>query len=84
MRFGRKIHATHLHQSGVPVEIIDALQGRTPVSIFAKHYYRPSSDYKVKVLEALEISSYVHVSLFYVATTLASLLSFFLLRLFFL
>ena len=54
MRFGRKIHATHLHQSGVPVEIIDDLQGRTPVSIFAKHYYRPSSDYKVKVLEALE------------------------------
>jgi intergrase/recombinase len=37
MRFGRKIHATHLHQSGIPVEIIDALQGRTPASIFAKH-----------------------------------------------
>jgi intergrase/recombinase len=54
MRFGRKIHATHLHQSGIPVEIIDALQGRTPASIFAKHYYRPSLDYKVQVLQALE------------------------------
>ena len=27
MRFGRKIHATHLHQSGIPVEIIDAFTG---------------------------------------------------------
>jgi intergrase/recombinase len=50
----RKIYATHLHQSGVPVEIIDAPQGRTPASIFAKHYYRPSLDYRNKVLAAVE------------------------------
>jgi len=54
MRFCRKIHATHLHQSGIPVEIIDALQGRTPTSVFAKYYYRPSLDYREKVLTALE------------------------------
>jgi intergrase/recombinase len=54
MRFCRKIHATHLHQSSIPVEIIDALQGRTPASVFAKHYYRPSLDYREKVLTALE------------------------------
>ena len=53
MRFCRKIHATHLHQSGIPVEIIDALQGRTPANIFAKHYYGPSLDYRQKVLDAL-------------------------------
>jgi intergrase/recombinase len=53
MRFCRKIHATHLHQSDIPVEIIDALQGRTPANIFANHYYRPSLDYRQKVLDAL-------------------------------
>jgi intergrase/recombinase len=56
MRFCRKIFATYLHnqQSGIPVEIIDALQGRTPATIFVKHYYRPSLDYREKVLTALE------------------------------
>jgi intergrase/recombinase len=55
MRYCRKIHATYLHQEGIPVEIIDALQGRTPASLFAKWYYRPSLDYRSKVLEALEL-----------------------------
>jgi hypothetical protein len=54
MRYCRKIYATYLHQEGIPVEIIDALQGRTPANIFAKWYYRPSLDYKVQVLRALE------------------------------
>ena len=54
MRYCRKIHATHLYQSGIPVEIIDALQGRTPANIFAKWYYRPSLDYKQKVLDAVD------------------------------
>jgi intergrase/recombinase len=53
MRYCRKIHATYLYQEGIPVEIIDALQGRTPASLFAKHYYRPSLDYREKVLQAL-------------------------------
>jgi hypothetical protein len=52
--FCRKVHATYLHEHNIPVEIIDALQGRTPASIFSKHYYRPSLDYKQKVLDALE------------------------------
>jgi intergrase/recombinase len=53
MRYCRKIHATYLHQkAGIPTEIIDALQGRTPASVFAKYYYRPSLDYKEKVLDA--------------------------------
>lgn len=54
MRYCRKIHATYLHQEGIPVEIIDALQGRTPANIFAKWYYRPSLHYRSKVLQALE------------------------------
>jgi len=53
MRYCRKIHATYLHQQGIPTEIIDALQGRTPASVFAKYYYRPSLDYKEKVLDAV-------------------------------
>jgi intergrase/recombinase len=52
-RFCRKIHATHLRQSGIAAEIIDSLQGRTPSSVFAKHYYGPSLEYKDKVLQAL-------------------------------
>jgi intergrase/recombinase len=35
MRY-RKIYATYLHQEGILVEIIDALQGRTPASLFCK------------------------------------------------
>jgi hypothetical protein len=54
MRYCRKIHATYLHQQGIPADIIDALQGRTPASIFAKHYYRPSLDYRIKVLDAID------------------------------
>jgi intergrase/recombinase len=54
MRFCRKIHATTLRLSGIPVEIIDALQSRIPANIFAKHYYRPSLDYRQKVLDALK------------------------------
>jgi len=54
MRYCRKIHATYLHQEGIPVEIIDALQGRTPASLFAKWYYKPPLDYKQKVLNSLE------------------------------
>ncbi|MDQ3854037.1 MAG: hypothetical protein M3251_04875 [Thermoproteota archaeon] len=54
LRYCRKVHATYLYQSGIPVEIVDVLQGRTPASIFAKHYYRPSLDYKEKVLDVLE------------------------------
>lgn len=53
MRYCRKIHATHLYQSGIPVEIIDALQGRAPANIFAKWYYKPSLDYKDRVLKSL-------------------------------
>ena len=53
-RYCRKIHATYLHEKGIPVEIIDALQGRTPTSIFAKHYYRPGLlSYKDRVLAAV-------------------------------
>jgi len=37
----RKIFATHLREKGIPIEIIDLLQGRIPNNIFVKHYYRP-------------------------------------------
>lgn len=53
MRYCRKLFATHLRQSGISTEIIDALQGRMPASIFARHYYHPSLSYKTEVLKAL-------------------------------
>jgi intergrase/recombinase len=48
------MHHIPLHRQGIPVEIIDVLQGRTPASIFAKWYYRPSLDYRDKVIEAMK------------------------------
>jgi len=45
-----------IHQNGVPVEIIDTLQGRTPANMFAKWYCcrRPSLDYEDKTLSILD------------------------------
>ncbi|MEM3589061.1 MAG: integrase, partial [Nitrososphaerota archaeon] len=37
----RKLWATYMRLRGVEPEVIDLLQGRTPRSIFLKHYYRP-------------------------------------------
>jgi hypothetical protein len=37
----RKIWATYMRHQGLEPEAIDLLQGRTPKSIFLKHYYRP-------------------------------------------
>ena len=37
----RKIWATFMRRHGLEPEAIDLLQGRTPKSIFLKHYYRP-------------------------------------------
>lgn len=53
MNFCRKIYASWLRQSGIESEIVDLLQGRVPHSVFARHYFRPSVDYKMRVLEAL-------------------------------
>ncbi len=41
MSYCRKIFATFLRNEGVELEIIDLLQGRSPTSVFARHYYRP-------------------------------------------
>jgi intergrase/recombinase len=54
MRFCRKIHASYLRQCGIESEIIDLLQGRVPKTVFARHYFTPSLDYRVKVLQALD------------------------------
>jgi intergrase/recombinase len=53
MRFCRKIFASHLRQSGIESEIVDLLQGRVPKSVFARHYFTPSLDYRIKVIRAL-------------------------------
>jgi len=37
----RKIWATFMRRRGIEPEVIDLLQGRTPRSIFLRHYYRP-------------------------------------------
>lgn len=39
--YTRKIFATYLRNNGIEQEIIDILQGRSPKSIFARHYYKP-------------------------------------------
>jgi intergrase/recombinase len=50
MKYCRKIFASHLRQSGIESEIIDLLQGRVPKTLFARHYFIPSLDYRAKVL----------------------------------
>ncbi len=37
----RKIWATFMRRKGIDPEVIDLLQGRSPKSIFLRHYYRP-------------------------------------------
>jgi hypothetical protein len=54
MRYCRKIFASHLRQSGIESEIVDLLQGRAPKSVFARHYFTPSLEYRQKVLQALD------------------------------
>jgi intergrase/recombinase len=54
MRYCRKIHASYLRQSGIESEIVDLLQGRVPRTVFARHYFTPSLDYRTKVLQALD------------------------------
>ena len=45
MAFCRKIFATHLMNNGIGQETIDLLQGRTPKSVFARHYFKPGFNY---------------------------------------
>jgi len=53
--FCRKIFATYLRTHGIEQEIIDLLQGRTPKSVFARHYFKPSfKDEKEKVTRCLD------------------------------
>jgi len=53
MKYCRKIYASHLRQSGIESEIVDLLQGRVPRTVFARHYFTPSLDYRQRVLQAL-------------------------------
>jgi len=53
MRYCRKVFATYLRQHGVETEFIDLLQGRTPASIFGKHYYRPDFDKQAERIRRL-------------------------------
>jgi intergrase/recombinase len=50
----RKIFGSWLRQSGIAAETVDLLQGRVPRSVFARHYFTPSLDFKTKVLDALQ------------------------------
>jgi intergrase/recombinase len=53
MHFCHKVFASHLRQSGIEAEIVDLLQGRVPKTVFAKHYFMPSLEYREKVIRAL-------------------------------
>jgi intergrase/recombinase len=52
MAYCRKIFATYLRNKGIEQEIIDLLQGRTPKSVFAGHYFRPDFNHD-KIKEAI-------------------------------
>lgn len=52
MAYCRKIFATHLRMSGIEAETIDLLSGRSPKTVFAKHYFRPGFNYD-KIRESL-------------------------------
>ncbi len=54
MAYCSKVFASHLRQSGIESEIIDLLQGRVPRSVFTRHYFRPSADYKTRALSAVK------------------------------
>jgi Archaeal phage integrase len=53
--FCRKIFATYLRTHGIEQETIDLLQGRSPRSVFARHYFKPTfSEERKKVIVCLE------------------------------
>ena len=53
MAYCRKIYASWLRQSGIESEIVDLLQGPVPKTVFARHYFTPSLDYRDKVIRTL-------------------------------
>jgi intergrase/recombinase len=53
MAYCRKIYASWLRQSGIENEIVDLLQGHVPKTVFARHYFTPSLDYRDKVIRTL-------------------------------
>jgi intergrase/recombinase len=56
----RKVFASWLHESGIPVITIDMLSGRCPQSLLAQHYIVPNASLKNKVLEAIgSLSSHI-------------------------
>jgi hypothetical protein len=57
MRVGRtnkEEKASWLSYCGIQSEIINMLQGRTPRSVFSRHYLTLKLDYRDKVLQALD------------------------------
>lgn len=52
MKYCRKISASHLRLCGIESEIVDLLQDRVPKSVFARHYFTPSLEYRDRVLHA--------------------------------
>jgi hypothetical protein len=55
LKYSRKIFASYLRQNGkIESEIVDLLQGRVPRTVFARNYFRPSIEYRSRVLQALD------------------------------
>ena len=55
MAYCRKIFATYLRKNGIESEIIDLLQGRTPKSVFARHYFRPNFNEEMRrIIQTLQ------------------------------
>ena len=55
MGYRRKIYSSYLRKSGgIESEIVDLLSGRVPRTVFARHCFPPSLDYRERVLTALE------------------------------
>jgi intergrase/recombinase len=53
MRYCRKIFASNLHKQGISDVMIDLLQGRTSRTVLVQHYLTPTTDYKDRILDAV-------------------------------
>ncbi len=53
MKYTRKIFASYLRKMVIQPEVIDLLRGRVPNSVFVRHYFTPTGDYRDKVLQAV-------------------------------
>jgi intergrase/recombinase len=53
LKYCRKIYASYLRANGIPIEVIDLLQGRVPKPVFVRHYLTPGLSYRDDFIYAI-------------------------------